>query len=303
MEGFSSEEGFPEMFGTTEFEGHANLGVAVVQSDGSWAAKIPPNIPVHLQAVDVYGMSIFNEPVWFSGRAGEARVCGGCHESRTKTTNVQPGLLEAFVSGNNSLFGTTPRAQRVNKNPVAATDLVGIGWDTQVQPILDAKCVSCHGNDNKAGIAPYTITDPTGVMAPVTWTFNLTGGALPASLGVAAGGGSFSASYFSMAGPDREAIEKAHLMISGNFKVYLNPEDAHGSIAIQKVNPTQLFPTPGTARAFPSTPHLLDPTIATKTGVALPADLTAREFYTLTLSADMGGNFYARENNPGLSIY
>ncbi|HEX7836362.1 MAG TPA: hypothetical protein VF469_02805, partial [Kofleriaceae bacterium] len=98
MEGFSSEEGFPEMFGTTMFEGHANLGVAPVQADGSWSAKIPANIPVHLQAVDVFGMSLFNEPVWFSGRPGESRMCGGCHENRTQTTLVKPGVIDAAVA-------------------------------------------------------------------------------------------------------------------------------------------------------------------------------------------------------------
>ena len=44
-EGFSSEEGFPEMFGSTMFEGMATLGVAPVRSDGSWSATVPSNVP------------------------------------------------------------------------------------------------------------------------------------------------------------------------------------------------------------------------------------------------------------------
>ena len=32
-------------------------------------------------------------------------------------------------------------------------------------------------------------------------------------------------------------------------------------------------------------------------------DLTPDEFYTLILVVDMGVNYYARENNPGLSTY
>ena len=71
-EGFSSEEGFPEMFGTTMFEGQAQLGIAKVATDGSWLATVPANVPLHLQAIDNFGMSLFNEPVWFSGRAGES---------------------------------------------------------------------------------------------------------------------------------------------------------------------------------------------------------------------------------------
>jgi Hydrazine synthase alpha subunit middle domain len=295
LEGFSSEEGFAEEFGTTMFEGQANLGVARVAADGSWAAKIPADIPVHLQAVDVFGMSVFNEPVWFSARAGEARVCGGCHESRTATTTVQPGVLDAFVTGARSLFGTTPRAQRVNTNPAGPTDIVGVGWDTQVQPILSANCVTgCHDANNSAGVTGYTITDPvTGTGVEVT--LDLSDAPLPASLAMAAGGGAYSRSYFSMAGPDMEAVERGDLVITGTFKKYLLPQDARGSEAITKLNPTKLFPTPDAGvRAFPGTGHL------TALG---RSELSARDFYMLILAADSGVNFYARENNPRLNRY
>ncbi|HEX3758793.1 MAG TPA: hypothetical protein VHW23_08815 [Kofleriaceae bacterium] len=291
MEGFSSEEGFPEMFGTPRFEGHANLGVAPIAADKSWSAKIPANIPVHMEAVDVFGMSLFNEPVWISGRPGEARMCGGCHEDRTKTTNVTPGLLDTFAAGATALKFDVARGSRVHSLPSSPDQIIGVGWSTELQPIFDAKCVSCHGDDNKAGIAPYTITDPSGVMPAVTWTFNLSGGALPASMAVVAGGGAFSKSYFSMAGPDMEAVEKNHLMFSGNKNTsYLTPLKAHDSLAIQMLNPTKLFPTIDTGtRAFTTQPHLIEQG---------QADLTPTEFYLMILAADMGVNYYARENKP-----
>jgi hypothetical protein len=295
MEGFSSEEGFPEMFGTTMFEGHANLGVAPLATDNkSWSALVPANIPLHLQAVDKFGMSIFNEPVWFSGRPGEARMCGGCHEDRTQTTNVTPGLIDTFAQGASQMFGTTPRAQRLNTNPLTATQVMGVGWSTQVQPIFTGSCVTgCHDANNSAGVPGYQIKDAQGNLL-ASWTLNLTGDPLPAALAVAAGGAAYSASYFSMAGPDMEAIEKNHLTITGTFKVYMNPEDAHGSIVIQKLNPTQLFPVNPGIRAFPgTTPHMQ----------GKGTDLTAQQFYTLILAADMGVNYYARENNPRLSVY
>jgi len=290
MEGFSSEEGFREDFGTREFEGHATLGVAPVAQDGSWSALIPANVPIHLQAVDEFGMALVTEPVWFSGRAGEARMCGGCHEDRTRTTNVSPGQLDTFALGATPMKGTVARSDRMNTNPRSAADIVGVGWDTQVQPILDAKCVSCHGNDNAAGIASYTIADPEGGAAPVTWTFNLTGDALPADLGEAAGGGTYTKSYFSLAGPNMEAVERGNLGITGNYKVYTKPLDARNSLVIQMLNPTVLFPTPATRRAFAGTPHQ---------GI----ELTPQEYYTVILAIDVGMNFYARENNPHVNDY
>jgi hypothetical protein len=243
-------------------------------------------------------MSLFNEPVWFSGRPGESRVCGGCHENRTQTTIVKPGVIDAAVAANNQLFSTTPRNARLNTNPASATQIVGVGWNTQLQPIFDRNCVTaCHDAGNSAGVKGYTITDPaTGTS--VSWALNLTGDPLPASLSVAAGGGAYSASYFSMAGPNTEAIEKNHLMISGNFKVYMNPEDAHGSIVMQKLNPTKLFPSPdANVRAFSVATNPVHLTAQGK------SDLSPQEFYTLILAADMGVNYFARENNPHENIY
>ncbi len=296
MEGFSSEEGFPTMFGTTMFEGHANLGVAPLAPDGkSWSATIPANIPVHMQAVDVFGMSLFSEPVWVSGRPGEARMCGGCHEDRTKTTNVSPGLLDTFAAGATDLMSGKMRSARQQPTPVAPTDIVGVAWDKHLQPIFDQNCVTgCHDANNSAGITGYQIQDAMGNVI-ADWHLDLSGTKVPAALGVVAGGGAFTASYFSMAGPDEEAIERNNLKIvppTATVK-YMNPLDAHGSKVIQKLNPTQLFPAiDASKRAFSvatNPPHL----------AALgKTDLTPMQFYLLILAADMGVNFYARENNP-----
>jgi len=322
MEGYSSEEGFPEMFGTTMFEGHANLGVAPVATDGSYLAHVPANVPIHQQAVDVFGMSLFNEPVWVSSRAGESRVCGGCHEDRATSTVINPGITEAAATGPMDAMGMTPRSSRItaaadltNANLIAAdgtgiNKIVSIGWGGSdptasgtgaVQQVFNDNCVSCHGADNKAGIPGYTITDQMGKVV-LNWTFNLSAAPISVNYGPATDDGpamqTFSASYFTMAGPDMEAIEKNNLIITGNFKVYMNPEDAAHSPLIQKVNPTQLFPTPNTAvRAFPGmTPH-------SSVGYDSGRELTPTEFYKLILAADMGVNYYSRDNNPHANAY
>jgi len=92
-----------------------------------------------------------------------------------------------------------------------------------------------------------------------------------------------------MAGLDMEAIERGGFTVSPGYKVYLNPLDARGSIAIQLLNPTQVFPKiDTTVRAFSTTPHM--------TGKG--ADLTPTEFYQLIGAADAGVQFYSRENSP-----
>jgi hypothetical protein len=266
-----------------------NLGVARLASDGSWLAKIPSNVPVHVQAVDVYGMSLFNEPVWISGRAGESRVCGGCHEDRAATTVIDPGITQAAAIGPVEMYGSVPRAQRLSTT-YTRDAIMGVAWDKVLQPIFTAKCASCHNGVPGPANPSWTISDPT-TGDNVTWTFDLTDRPAPP---LSVGGvtlTTYSASYLSIAGPDMEEIEEGGLMMSGNFKVYMNPEDAHGSIITQILNPVVQFPTQDpTQRAFTTVPHSVEQNF--------PVDLTPDEYYAITLAADMGVNFYSRENNP-----
>jgi hypothetical protein len=319
MEGYSSEEGFPRMFGTTMFEGHADLGVARVQPDGSWLAKVPANVPIHVQAVDQFGLSLFNEPVWFSARAGESRVCGGCHEDRARATVINPGITQAAAFGPKDALAMVPRDQRTtaaadltNANLIAG-DLTGIdklrdiswgaanpmsGGTGGVQSVFDTNCTNCHGADNTAGIAGYTISDAMGNVV-AQWTFNLSSAPVTINYGSAESGTpqTYSASYFTMAGPDMEAISKNNLIITGNFKIYMKPEDAAKSEVIQRVNPTRLFPTPdASVRAFTTNPH-------SSVGYKSGRELTATEFYKLILAADMGVNYFSRSNNPHNQSY
>ncbi len=290
MEGFSSEEGFPEMFGSSRFEGHAQLAVAPMRTDGSWAALVPSNIPIHLQAIDKFGMALATEPVWFSGKAGESRFCGGCHENRSSTSIIQPGITQAIAIGPTAAMSDVARADR-QSTTYTRDKIVGVPWDKSLQPLFDAKCVSCHNGVAGPANPSYTITDPaTGKSA--TWIFNLSGDAVSLSVGNFMMDG-YSASYLSMAGPDMEAIAKAKVVITGNLTVYIKPLDAAHSPLMQKLNPPMQYPTQdlGT-RAFPvatNPPH----------AVAVGQELTADEYLRLIMAADMGANFYSRENKTG----
>jgi hypothetical protein len=292
-EGFSSEEGFPMNFGSTRFEGMATLGVARVRADKSWAATVPANVPLRVQAIDNFGMSIFSEPVWFSGRPGENRFCGGCHEDRTATTTIDPGLTDAIASGPTVFIkSASARADRMSTD-FSRDNIVGVAWDQALQPMFNAKCVSCHNGTPGPANPSYTLMD-NATMTTYTVTFDLRGDVVPAAMAEIAGDSAFTLSYLSLAGPDMEALEMGDFtVVSGMVKQYLLPEDARNSEVIKLLNPTRQFPAQTAERAFTTTPHMQ----------GKGADLSPDEFYALILSADNGVSFFSRENNPGLDTY
>ena len=288
VEGFSGEEGVGMDFGLTMAEGAQTLGIAPIREDGSWAALIPANIPVRQIAIDKFGMALRHEPVWISGNPGESMFCGGCHESRSETTTIQPGLTEAVAIGPVDLLSDVGRFERQTAGNFADAN-IGVPWDLALQPIFDAKCVACHdGDPNKPGNASMTITDEEGNAQTIV--FNLSGEEIFYGTGEEMVSG-YSASHLSLLGPDMEDIEDLGLTVEGDMPIYVEPENAVGSILIQKLNPPVQYPTANlNERAFPTVSH--------------PADvggtpLTAGEYRLLIEMADNGGQFYSRENAPG----
>jgi hypothetical protein len=156
IEGFSSEAAAGvTMFGLTMFEGAAVLGEAPIFKDGSWLANAPPYIPIHLQPIDQFGLAIRNQQLWIQAMPGEDRRCVGCHESRTGQgvpAFGQGGTVAEQVGTANTNF-VEPIAERTE-----------FPWDKVVQPILTAKCESCH-NSSTTSYYYMTRTDPvTGVV-------------------------------------------------------------------------------------------------------------------------------------------
>jgi hypothetical protein len=288
IEGFSGEEGVGEDFGLTRAEGAATLGIAPVREDGSWAALIPANIPIHQIAIDKYGMGLRVEPVWISGAPGESRFCGGCHESRSGTTVIDPGITDAVAIGPTDLMSAVARFDRMSTD---YTKPVGIPWDLALQPIFDAKCVSCHNGVENEANPSFTITDPdTGDSQ--TFVFDLRGDKVNIDVGEAMVS-SYSISHLSLVGPDMLTEEDRNLVITGTVPNYIKSQDARDSQLIQMINPVRQYPTVDTGdRAFGSAlPHPADvghPELA----------LTPEEERLLVEMVDNGAQFYSRENTP-----
>ena len=307
IEGFSGEEGGVDMFGTTEFDGQSRYGEVPVQADGSFAAVVPGNVPFHIQLIDKFAMSLANESIWISGRAGEQRFCGGCHESRTKAATLPPGIPTNVLTGAVNL--ATPRAQRIDTAAfrlsggnmtgagVAPGDnaVRGVPWDTAIQPVLDAKCVSCHNGTVSAANPTYTITDnATGLSQ--TFTFDLRGQKLDVMIGERATG-DFTASYISLMGLGEILSDTDVTYDPAPPKQYVEPVSARNSLVVKMLNPVQRFPSVSTTtRAF-SDRSVTNGAVSHAADKGFP-ELTADEFYLLILNIDMGGQFFFRENLP-----
>jgi hypothetical protein len=296
IEGFSAEEGVPNDFGLSEHEGAALLGEPDVFDDGSWAALVPANVPIHLQPIDKFGMAIVSEPVWFSGRAGESRFCGGCHENRADSTVIQPGITQALAAG--PVLLDRPRADRRSLD-YSRGAVVGVPWNLALQPIFDANvrngvattaCSSCHdGDPTKPGNRSLTFTDPVAMLSQ-TFVFNLGGETASYGVGDVMLSG-YSASHLSLVGPMMGDLAEQGIEVTGDLPVFLMAGSARTSLLFEKLNPPQLYP--------------YDPLVRLRPGQAVhPADvgaeeLTEDEYYLLVLMADAGAQFYSRENAPG----
>jgi len=285
IEGFSGEEGI-RTFGSTEFDGASLYGEVPLQADGSFKVQLPANTPVHMQLIDKFALSLATEDIWVSGRGGEERTCGGCHENRSIPSPIQPGQTMAGAQAAVNL--DVPRAQRVSTN-FTYGNVRGVPWDTAIQPIFDAKCVSCHDGDaTKPGNPQFTVMDSTTGTSQ-TFTFDLTGKKLDIIVGERMTG-SFTASYISLFGLG-ELLGDDTVTITppdGEF-AFAKAADAAHSDVIKRLNPVQQFPAVDTATRFVAG------------GAVHPTDmggmeLTPDEYYLLGLSIDMGGQFFSREN-------
>lgn len=289
IEGFSSEgaKGVT-MFGLTMDEGAAILGEADVNPDGSWLAEIPPYIPVHLQPIDKFGMSIRNQRLWIQGMPGEDRRCIGCHEERKSNT---------FVTGTPTV--AEQRQAQKFLSPVA--DRTEISWAVDltkypdakpkalVQGILNEKCASCHsgGQGDPFAGQSYQVTQTTpGTGATQTYAIPyLDLSERPITVVYDRRVATYPASYVSLFFP--ATLEMGMGMGAapvGNVPPsWAIVNDARNSVMIKKLN----------AKAA-------DGTFAYGNPVMHPEDkgvtLTDEERLTLIRAIDVGGQFYTRQN-------
>ena len=116
---------------TREDPGKCILGSVPVEADGSAYFRVPSGVIVFFQAIDSRGMAIQTMRSTTHVQPGQILSCVGCHEPRNRAPSAcRPRLLAA---------ARTP--SRITLAPSGSWPL---RFDRLVQPLLDAKCVTCH---------------------------------------------------------------------------------------------------------------------------------------------------------------
>ena len=121
----------PHLGVSEEETGKFVLGSVPVEADGSAHFQVPSGVPLFFQALDDQGMALQTMRSLTYVQPGQTLACLGCHESRSASPAEQMPL--AVQRGPSKIRlgvdGTWP-----------------LRFDQLVQPVLDAKCVSCHAN-------------------------------------------------------------------------------------------------------------------------------------------------------------
>ena len=116
------------------------VGTVPVEDDGSAYFRMPAMTPVAVQPLDADGKALALMRSWMTGVPGETLSCVGCHERQNNTSapGMQPKAFRRPPSDPAPWYGP----QR------------GFSFEREVQPVLDAYCVDCHGPDT----GPFDLT-------------------------------------------------------------------------------------------------------------------------------------------------
>ena len=124
-------------------------GVVPVEADGSAHFVVPADRSIFLQALDENFRELQRERTYVNYRPGEVRSCTGCHGQSTHvatpTGATQPLALTRAASE------PQPQPCDLVKNGRDGRPGQVIHYPADIQPILDKKCVSCHGKENPDG--------------------------------------------------------------------------------------------------------------------------------------------------------
>jgi hypothetical protein len=113
------------------------LGTVPVEADGSAYWEQPVNVPVLFHALDENGCAVQGMRSVAYTAPGETLMCNGCHDQRVGSARTPPKAAPLAMKRAPSKIAP----EMEGTNPFHFSRLV--------QPVLDAKCLSCHGEQRK----------------------------------------------------------------------------------------------------------------------------------------------------------
>ena len=124
-------------------------GVVPVEADGSAHFVVPADRNIFLQALDENFQEIQRERTYVNYAPGEVRSCTGCHGQANRTASSADSPTPLALTRPPRTPGPQPCDLVENGGDGQAGQVVHYASD--IQPIFNAKCVSCHGPDDPAG--------------------------------------------------------------------------------------------------------------------------------------------------------
>ena len=111
------------------------MGTVPVEPDGSAYFRVPANLPISVQPLDADGKALQLMRSWLTAMPGEVLSCVGCHDHQNNSIpNRQTMALRHAPSEIAPWYGPTR----------------GFSFKREVQPVLDAHCVRCHGGQGQS---------------------------------------------------------------------------------------------------------------------------------------------------------
>ena len=116
-------------------------GVVPVEEDGSAHFLVSAGRNIFLQALDAEGLMVQTERTYVNYMPGETRACIGCHETPESAAAHRAGQACRALP---KAFARAPAVPCPQPGESAAKRV--LHYPTDVQPLFDRHCVSCHGN-------------------------------------------------------------------------------------------------------------------------------------------------------------
>lgn len=127
----------------------AQWGVAPVEADGSAHFTVPANRNLFFQALDKDFREVQRERTYVNYQPGEVRSCTGCHGRNHHASPLRTVSTRLALQRPPSALQPQPCDLAENGGDGSPRQV--IHYPTDVQPIFDAKCVSCHGGSETRG--------------------------------------------------------------------------------------------------------------------------------------------------------